>query len=63
MPTKIFIAYGRQEAQHASRLYHDLKSMGLDPWLDTESLIPGIKWKAAIRKAMRTSQYVLSITL
>ncbi|HAO21517.1 MAG TPA: serine/threonine-protein kinase pkn1, partial [Desulfobacteraceae bacterium] len=37
----------------------DLKNAGLEPWLDTEDLLPGQLWKTAIDKAIRESSYFL----
>ena len=59
--TKIFISYGREDAEAAKRIYQELKVAGLEPWLDTESLVPGQKFKLAIRKAIRESRYFLAL--
>jgi hypothetical protein len=56
---KVFISYGKEDREAARRLYHDLKSLGCDPWLDIECLLPGMKWQPAIQKAIRDSRYFL----
>jgi TIR domain-containing protein len=61
MLTKIFISYGREDIESARRLYAELKAVGLDPWLDKESLVAGQKWKSAIRKSIRESRYFLAL--
>jgi acyl carrier protein len=61
MITKIFISYGREDAEAAKSIYDELKDAGLDPWLDTESLVPGQQWKSTIRKAIRESRYFLAL--
>lgn len=57
----IFISYAREDSEAARRLYEDLKSAGLTPWLDKESLIAGQNWKVAINKAIKNSRYFIHI--
>jgi DNA-binding Lrp family transcriptional regulator len=61
MSTKIFISYGREDVEAAKKIYSELKAEHLDPWLDKESLLPGQKWKVAIKKAIRESRYFLAL--
>jgi hypothetical protein len=60
-PDQVFISYVRQDAEAANRLYNDLKKAGLNPWLDTKSLLPGQKWKIAIKNAIRNSRYFIAL--
>lgn len=59
MAKKIFISYAREDAQTARRLFSDLRRRGYDPWLDTESLLPGQDFKRTIRRAIKESTFVL----
>ena len=45
---KIFLSYAREDMGMVKQLYNDLKRYGLDVWLDTESLLPGDRWKDKI---------------
>jgi len=56
---QVFICYCREDLGIAKKLYVDLKNAGLEPWLDTEDLLPGQLWKTAIDKAIRESSYFL----
>ena len=54
---KIFLSYAREDMGMAKQLYNDLKRFGLDVWLDTESLLPGDRWKDKIQDAIENSNY------
>jgi len=56
-----FISYAHEDVEAARRLYRDLKQAGLDPWFDEESLLPGQRWKIAIRQAINDSRYFLAL--
>ena len=58
---KVFISYARENADVARRLYNDLKSDLLEPWLDTECILPGQRWSDAIGKAIKNSDYFLAL--
>ncbi len=58
---RVFISYAREDTEAANRLYNDLKMVGLDPWLDTQSLLPGQKWKIAIKDAIKNSRYFIPL--
>ena len=57
----VFISYAREDSNAAKRLHNDLRSAGLSPWLDKESLIAGQNWKIAINKAIKKSRYFIPI--
>lgn len=57
--TTVFISYAREDRRHAERLYADLRLGSIDVWLDTRSLKPGQDWKREIRRAIRSSAYVV----
>ena len=56
-----FISYGREDHKAAKRLFGDLRNLGADPWLDSESLLPGQKWKSEVKKALRRSRYFIAL--
>jgi hypothetical protein len=58
---KVFISYANQDAEAAKRLNDDLKSRGVNTWLDKECIIPGEKWEIAIKKAIEDSQFFLAV--
>ena len=59
--SKIFLSYDREDISIAKQLYNDLKRYGLDVWLDTESLLPGDKWKDKIQDAIENSNYFIAL--
>ncbi len=61
MKRRVFICYGREDVAAANRIYRDLTETGYEPWLDTQSLIPGQKWKHAIINAIRSSRYFIAL--
>ena len=56
---KIFISYARDDAEQVSEIYHRLKAAGFDPWIDTEHLLPGVRWRDTIEKALREADFFL----
>src|SRR5688500_13952942 len=58
---KVFISYAREDTEVANRLYNDLKMAGLDPWLDTQSLLGVQNWKIAIKDAIKNSRYFIPL--
>jgi len=63
MPPKVpvFISYAREDSTAARKLYDELQRIGADPWLDEVSLLPGERWKVAIKKAIRASSYFIAL--
>jgi tetratricopeptide (TPR) repeat protein len=59
MRTRVFISYAREDAQTAKRLFFDLRRRGYDPWMDTQSLVPGQDFKRTIKQAIKESTFVL----
>lgn len=56
---RVFISYAKEDTDAAVKLYNDLKELGVKPWIDSESLLPGQKWRMAISQAIRSSQYFI----
>jgi len=61
MQTRVFISYAKEDKDHAEKLCRDLKLAGGAPWIDCIDLIPGQRWKPAIRKAISTSRYFIAL--
>jgi len=60
--TKVFISYAHEDQSSANRLYTELKAVsGIEPWFDKESLGPGMRWKPAIRKNIRESDFFIAL--
>jgi hypothetical protein len=57
---QVFIAYGKEDAGHARRLYHNLAAVGFSPWMDERKLLPGQNWPRAIEAAIETSDFFLA---
>ncbi len=56
---KIFISYARVDAEPVAEIYQRLKDAGFDPWIDTEDLLPGVRWRNVIEKALSDSDFFL----
>ena len=61
VPIKVFISYAKEDWHHAVRLYRDLKSRGIKAWIDREDIVPGQRWKNAIRKAIVGCDYFIAL--
>ena len=57
----VFISYARPDYDKASRLYTDLKTRGLNPWLDKESILPGQDWDNEIKRAIKKSRFFIAL--
>ena len=57
----VFISYASEDQNIAQKLFKDLKEVGLMPWIDTEYLLPGQKWRIEIEKAIKNSRYFIAI--
>lgn len=58
---QIFISYAREDQQVAKRLHADLRNSGVEPWLDVEDLLPGMRWQTALRSAIEESSYFIAL--
>jgi hypothetical protein len=59
---KVFISYAHEDLEPARRLYKRLKAVpGVEPWFDKESLLPGMRWRPAIKRAIREADYFLAL--
>lgn len=57
---RVFLCHGREDKPTVRALYQRLREEGdIDPWLDTEKLLPGQNWEYEIRKAIRATAVVV----
>jgi hypothetical protein len=56
---KVFICHASENKKEATELYKRLSTQGyIDPWLDSEKLLPGQNWDSEIKKAVKESHAV-----
>jgi hypothetical protein len=48
---KVFLSYAKEDGAIVKEFYDHLKTMGLDPWMDQERLLPGQSWEREIDRA------------
>jgi hypothetical protein len=59
---KVFLSYARLDLKQARRLCRDLRKLnGVTVWFDMDDLLPGMRWRPAIRKAIRESRYFIAL--
>lgn len=59
----IFISYAKEDREMAIRIWEDLKSAGLQPWIDSEEIAPGENWSIAIKDAIRrASRFIILLS-
>ena len=58
---KVFISYAREDYETARKLYYDLKDAGLDPWMESEDLLPGARVDETIRSQIKKSDFFLAL--
>ena len=57
----IFISYNREDSEFALRLARDLRSEGVNIWMDQLDIPPGTRWDRAVEQALRTCDRLLII--
>ncbi len=57
----VFISYAREDREIAQKLCNDLKSEGIEVWLDCEKILPGQNWKLLIKQTIKDSSYFLAL--
>jgi len=58
---RVFISYAKEDGKTAKRLYNDLKCVGLNPWLDSEDLIPGQEWETEISRTLKECSFFITL--
>ena len=56
----VFISYIRENRTEVDRLCDDLRSHGIEVWLDRDSIRPGARWKVAIREAIHAGNFFIA---
>lgn len=56
----IFLAHASEDKKRVRELYKKLKESGLEPWLDEEDLMPGVKWDDKIKEAIKKSRFFMA---
>ena len=57
---QVFLAYVREDAAVAGRLYEALENEGFSVWMDVRKLLTGQNWPRAIESAIETSDYFVA---
>jgi hypothetical protein len=57
---QVFVAYVKEDAVAAERLYDDLEAAGFSPWMDVRKLLPGQNWPRALEAAIDDSDFFLA---
>ena len=57
--TDIFISHAHKDAAIAQGFFKHLTAAGLNAFLDTDSLVPGIQWSQKLREELKTAHTVL----
>lgn len=60
MPGSVFLSYAREDGAFALRLAGDLRSAGLEVWIDQLSIAPG-SWDESVQKALAGAGVVLVV--
>jgi TIR domain len=58
---KAFLSYAREDVVSARKLFNDLGKAGVSVWFDKVSLLPGQRWKSAIRRGIRDSRFFVAL--
>ena len=57
---QVFIAYCKEDALLANRLFEDLNRAGFSPWMDVRKLLAGQNWPRAIEAAIENSDFFVA---
>jgi len=58
-PLKVFLCHSSGDKPQVKKLYDVLLARGMDPWLDSEKLLPGQDWNFEINKALDASDVIV----
>src|SRR5262249_41717926 len=51
--------HASEDKAEVREVYHRLKALGFEPWLDEEDILPGQDWEYEIERALETADFVL----
>ncbi len=57
----VFLSYSRQDADFCLRVAKDLKSVGVEAWIDQDDIPAGELWDRAVESALRAASIVVPI--
>lgn len=57
----IFLAHASEDKEVIRNIYNQLKSNGIEPWLDEVDIPAGAKWDDEIRMAIKQSRFLLAL--
>ena len=57
---QVFISYVRENADIVDLFHQELKSHGIEVWLDRNAIDPGARWKPEIRRAIRQGTFFIA---
>ena len=57
---KVFISYVRENIKIVDRLCQELRSHGIEVWLDRNDIAPGARWKREIRQAIQQGAFFIA---
>ena len=60
-PDTCFLSYSRSDEDFAMRLAHDLRSLGVEMWVDRFDIRPSEHWDRAIERAIRGCRNVIAV--
>ncbi len=55
----IFLCHASEDIDRVIEIYNELKLLGFNPWLDKKNLIPGQDWDKEIRRAIKSSKFII----
>ena len=55
----VFVSYAREDQKEVKELYHRLKGIGVNPWMDDENLVVGDPWARTIDEAIQAADFFL----
>lgn len=59
--TRIFVSYTRDDSEQALKLTHELKTAGVNVWLDQLDIPPGARWDQTVEEALEQSTCLIVI--
>ena len=57
---KVFISYVKENIEIVKRLCQELKTQGIQVWLDKNDIDPGARWEEAIQRAIRHGAFFIA---
>ena len=55
----VFLAYAQEDRAKVKKLFRGLETVGVNPWMDYQTLLPGQNWPRAIERIIEVSDFVL----